>query len=291
VRLCLSCGCPFVAVEWRCPECGAEPAVVDGVTMFAPDLAAEGEGFDPELFDTLAALEPHSFWFRARNRLIAWAVTEYFPRASTFLEVGCGTGFVLAGLQDAAPRLSLSGSELFPQAFEYARRRAPNATLYQLDARQIPFVDEWDVIGAFDVLEHIEDDAAALQSIRRALHDGGGLLVTVPQHPQLWSTADEYAHHVRRYRRGELRNKLELAGFRVARMTSFVTLLLPAMALMRYRGRKRSLQAYDPTGEHRVGRLTPVLEGTLEVERMAIRRGWSLPAGGSLLAIAVTDGR
>jgi SAM-dependent methyltransferase len=287
VKLCLNCGQTYVGEDWRCPTCGDEPPLVDGIRMFAARLADEGHGFDPNVFATLAALEPESFWFRARNHLIAWMLGHYFPTARSFLEVGCGTGYVLTGLRDAAPQLALAGSELFPQALTYARRRVPDVTLYQLDARRLPFAGEWDVVGAFDVLEHIEDDEAALASIRGALREGGGILVTVPQHPRLWSAADDYAYHVRRYTRAEMGGKLERAGFTVLRLTSFVTLLLPAMVVSRYRSRKRAPEDYDPAAEHRLGRLTPLLERTLNLEHAVIRRGWSLPVGGSLLAVAV----
>jgi SAM-dependent methyltransferase len=287
VKLCLSCGRTHDAFDWRCPSCGAEPALLDGLRAFSPDLAANGDGFDPDAFATLVALEPRSFWFRGRNRLICWALQSHLPSACSFLEVGCGTGFVLAGLQAAVPHLRLAGSDLFPQALTFARVRAPDATLYQMDARRIPFAAEWDVVGAFDVLEHIAEDEAALAGIHGAVRPGGGLILTVPQHPQLWSAADEYAHHVRRYTRRDLCTKLERAGFAVVRITSFVTLLLPFMVASRWRDRRRPAAQYDPVREHGVGRMTPLLEATFKIEQTLIQRGWSLPLGGSLLAIAV----
>ena len=68
-----------------------------------------------------------------------------------------------------------------------------------MDARNIPFRDEFDVIGAFDVLEHIDEDVAVIDEVRKALRPGGGFLMSVPQHPALWSQQDERAFHVRRY--------------------------------------------------------------------------------------------
>lgn len=287
MKLCLACDRPHDAADWRCPACGVEPPRVDGIRTFALDVAKQGEGFDPEAFATLAALEHDSFWFRARNRLIAWAVQHHFPSAQSFLEVGCGTGYVLAGLRELAPQMTLAGAELFTEALTYARLRAPDVELYQLDARQLPFADEWDVVGVFDVLEHIEDDEAALASIRAALHPGGGVVATVPQHPRLWSAADDYARHVRRYTRPELCGKLVRAGFDVVEATSFVTILLPVMVASRLRDRNVSAEEYDPLREHRIGRLNPVLEATLDLELALIKRGWSFPAGGSLLAVGV----
>ena len=112
------------------------------------------------------------------------------------------------------------------------------------------------------------------------------MLVTVPQHPWLWSKADDYAHHVRRYTRRELGSKLEKAGFELRHVTSFVSLLLPAMGLSRVRER-RSGGAYDPVAEHKQSeRIRRPLAAVMSVERALIERGLSLPAGGSLLAVA-----
>ena len=256
---------------------------------FAPELAdrSRGEGgFEPEAFESLARLEESSFWFRARNDLILWALRSYTPRARSFLEIGCGTGFVLRAIGEALPELELTGSELFTAGLEHAARRVPGAELLQMDARQIPFEDQFDAIGAFDVLEHVDDDREALAECRRALHPGGALFVTVPQHPWMWSSADDYAHHVRRYTRRELVAKLNEAALEPLRITSFVTLLLPLMALSRL-AERRSPRAYDPVAEHqRSSRLRRPLEATMRMESALIRRGASLPAGGSLLAVA-----
>ena len=78
-----------------------------------------------------------------------------------------------------------------------------------MDARRIPFEREFDVVGAFDVLEHIVEDEDVLGQMFKATRPGGGLLVTVPQHPFLWSASDEHAMHQRRYSRAELRRKVE----------------------------------------------------------------------------------
>ena len=78
-------------------------------------------------------------------------------------------------------------------------RRVPSATFYQMDARHIPFRDHFDAIGAFDVLEHIEDDVAVIEEVGRALRPDGMFVMTVPQHPALWSPQDDHAYHVRRY--------------------------------------------------------------------------------------------
>ena len=138
-------------------------------------------------------MEAANFWFRARNELILWALQTYKQNASTFLEVGCGTGFVLSGIAKMDAEMALSGSEIFLAGLSYAAARAPSAQIMQMDARHVPFVDEFDAIGAFDILEHIEEYEAVLTQLHKALKPGRVLLLTIPQHPWLWSANDDYA--------------------------------------------------------------------------------------------------
>jgi SAM-dependent methyltransferase len=247
-------------------------------------------GYDAALFEAIAAAEPGSFWFRARNRLVVSTVRRHFPGAASLLEVGCGTGFVLSALREAFPALRLVGSELHEEGLEIARRRLPDVELVRLDATEMPFEDEFDVVGAFDVLEHVEDDAAALAGMRRAVRPGGGVILLVPQHPRLWSEMDEIARHVRRYTRRGLAAKVERAGLVVVEASSFVSALLPAMVLNR--SLKRALRRpYDPVAELRPGVLNGLFERLLDGERRLIERGLSLPVGGSLLLVARRPGR
>lgn len=286
MKRCLQCRSPFAAADWTCPACGHAPERHDGVLLFAAQLADQDVGMDLDSFAILAEREAESFWFRARNALINELMGRHFPGAADFFEVGCGTGFVLSGLTGGA-LTRVAGSDLHPSGLLRARERLPDAELLQMDARHIPYEDEWDVIGAFDVLEHIEEDRAVLAELRRALRPGGGLIVSVPQHPWLWGPFDDYAHHVRRYTRRELVGKLRAAGFQVRQTTSFVSVLLPAMVLSRARQRLRGAQAFDPTAELRLPRaLNRAFTGALALERGLIARGVSLPAGGSLFVVA-----
>jgi SAM-dependent methyltransferase len=284
VKRCLTCSRRFDGEAWRCPDCGFAPERREGILSFCEPEGADG--FDPDAFDHLASLEQASFWFRSRNQLIAWAIGEHFSAARSMLEIGCGTGFVLAGLQRERPRLRLAGAELHAGGLRYAASRAPDADFYQLDARDIPFDAEFDVVGAFDVLEHVDRDEDVLAGMYEAAKPGGGIVLTVPQHQWLWSAADDYAEHKRRYSRGELAEKVTRAGFSVRRVTSFVSFLLPLMAASRLAewARKRP---YDPVREHQAAeRADALLERVAMLEQHVIRGGVSLPAGGSLLLVA-----
>jgi SAM-dependent methyltransferase len=269
-----------------CAACGWQLTSVDGFPAYAPQLARDAAGFDPTLHAQLAELEPGNFWFRARNRLILQLLKAHAPDARTFLEIGCGTGYVLSDIAAAFPGLETVGSELFAEGLGYAARRLPSTQLLQMDARHIPFRERLDVVGAFDVIEHIEEDEQVLREIHTALRPGGLLLLTVPQHPWLWSRQDEFAHHVRRYRRQELAAKLRKAGFSVDWQSSFVTSLLPLLMLSRLRPWKH--REDDPFVEFRIPRwLDALLYGALRVEIALLRIGVRLPVGGSL-AVAAT---
>lgn len=286
MNICLECNHHFNQSDWICPACNYTPPLIADRLAFAPGLAEINDGFESHLFQKLASLEANNFWFRSRNKLIIWALKHYFTHAQTLLEIGCGTGFVLQGLERNMPHLRLSGSEIFSTGLEFAQRRLTRTNLFQMDALQIPFSDEFDVIGAFDVLEHIQDDRTVLAQMYQACRHNGGIVITVPQHPWLWSRADDCAHHVRRYRQQELRLKLEQAGFKLVKATSFVSLLLPLMLLSRLSSRAKP-QNYDPLSELKIsGFLNFLFEKILDFESFLVRLGFSFPLGGSLLAIA-----
>jgi SAM-dependent methyltransferase len=285
MKRCLGCD-GLHPLDAACGNCGFAPQRIDGFDAYAPDLAHEGGGFDAAQFPKLAAVEATNFWFRARNELLRWAIRRHAPTATSFLEIGCGTGYVIAGIAQALPRARLWGSEIFTAGLAFAARRLPGAKFIQMDARNIPFQDEFDAIGMFDVLEHISEDSAVLQQAHAALKSGGVLLLTVPQHRWLWSHADEVAHHVRRYPAHEIHAKVAAAGFEIQHSTSFVALLLPAMYASR--ARKKNAQSESSAGgELALPRpLNAIFYGFMALEIALIRAGLKWPVGGSRLVVA-----
>lgn len=286
VKRCLGCEHTVVSDVFDCPACGYRPVRLDGTLAFAPDLADDERDFARAGFARLAAVEPGNYWFESRNRLVAWMLRRYFPAGRSFFEVGCGTGFVLAGIHAAFPELRVAGGEMSLEGIAHARRRLPGVPLFQIDARHLPFEAEFDVIGSFDVLEHIDDDESVIAEMFRAAKRGGGAIVTVPQHPSLWSPVDDISRHKRRYTRTEMVTKLTRAGWHVLRATSFVSLLAPLMFITRARTRRTAARR-PPDSELEVPRaLNVVLGHALGVERALIRAGVSFPVGGSLLIVA-----
>jgi SAM-dependent methyltransferase len=287
MRRCLQCESLSSAFTDTCPECGSTTLVLKGFPAYAPELSRRGGGFEEKFFHHLAPLEASNFWFRARNELILWALKSYCPQFNRLLEIGCGTGFVLSGIAQRYPEASLSGSELFIEGLSFAASRLRSVELMQMDARRIPFTEEFDVVGAFDVLEHIEEDTAVLSQIHTSLKPGGHLIITVPQHRWLWSSVDDYSHHVRRYTAQELHHKVKSAGFHVVRSTSFVSLLLPLLIASRFSKRGVPADKLDPLAEYHIPRfINLALLSLLRVERAILRIGTTLHVGGSRLVVA-----
>lgn len=269
---------------------------IDGIRCYAPEAALTYTDYPSEGFDVTAAVEARSFWCRTRIRIIRGIIQRYVDRTRTLdmLDIGCGIGGMVGGLQSLGG-LNLTGSEIYLSGLKYARSRLPDATFIQLDATKIPFTDAFDIIGAFDVLEHIDDDERVMASVRDALRPGGWFLITVPQYPWMWSHLDDIVHHKRRYTRRELRRKLRTAGFEILRTTSFVSLLFPPMVLSRFLSRTRERSA-DTTKEFESevnlpGPLNAAFDVMMRVDEALIAMGLSLPMGGSLLAVARKPGR
>lgn len=249
----------------------------------------EGGGFEVAYFPVLARLEAGNFWFRARNDLILWALQKHCANFQSYLEIGCGTGYVLSGVAHRFPQTRLTASEIFTTGLQFAAQRVPQAELLQMDARDIPYRDEFDVVGAFDVVEHIQEDEAVLAQIHAALKPGGHLLLTVPQHQWLWSPSDEYARHERRYTATELHSKVRSAGFTLLRSGSFVSLLLPLMLASRLTSRRKA-SVFDPLDEFKLPSwLNGSLYRLMKAEIGLIKLGINFPAGGSRFLIARKD--
>jgi SAM-dependent methyltransferase len=290
LKICSSCATRFEDPSWRCPGCGFRPVVLDGHVAHKPDLAFQSHtGFSGEDFETLASVEEQSFWFRGRNKLITSLLRRHCAKARSLLEIGCGTGFVLRGIADALPQLALHGSEVSVAGLAFAQRRNSSAVLFQMDATDIPYENEFDVIGAFDVLEHIEEDERVLAEIFKALRPLGVAIISVPQHMFLWSARDQRAGHFRRYGARDLERMLKHLGFRIELRSSFVAILLPALYVSRRMTSETSSETAGPELD-----LPPlvdrVFEWTLDIERRLIGLGVRFPAGGSQLVMARKTG-
>lgn len=238
----------------------------------------------PQIYQSIIAQEDNHWWFSARRAISAYLLSRLtLPPNPRILDAGCGGGGNL-------PLLSGYGSQLYAfemddtaRAHAAARRLAPVEEGSLPDA--IPFGDtRFDLITLFDVLEHVEDDAAALAALAARLDPGGYLLLTVPAFPELYGPQDELHHHHRRYRWDGLRGKLAQAGFDIEFMNYWNILLFPIAVLVRLKERLLP-------GRQAFGLNTPppfinrLLFHVVALERFILPR-ITLPFGLSMMVVA-----
>jgi 2-polyprenyl-3-methyl-5-hydroxy-6-metoxy-1,4-benzoquinol methylase len=248
--------------------------------------------FDAEGVQRLVSAEDRHFWFRARNEILAalaGAEVRALPDDFRILEVGCGSGNVLRVLRRLAEgRGHVEGLELSAEAAAVARERTglqvTSGYLSQLE----PDV-RFDIIGAFDVLEHVADAAALLTQMRERLHVDGRLLLTVPAHQSLWSSFDVASGHERRYTLRTLSQALRASGFRVAYLTYFMSLLYPPMWLRRrfLKARETDMATLLDSEFQVVPFVNEMAYEVLRQEARLVRARRRLPMGTSIAAIAI----
>jgi SAM-dependent methyltransferase len=264
---------------------------IEGFRCYAPDVALSYDDYPSDGFDVTAEVEARSFWCRTRNRVLHQVFDRFVDCSQPIemLEIGCGIGGVLRELR-RIPNLRLTGSEVYLQGLRYARANLSDLTFIQLDATDMPFRNDFDVVGAFDVLEHIDADEYVMKGVYDALRPGGTFIVTVPQYPWMWSTLDEIVQHKRRYRRRDLVDKLTRAGFAVPYVTSFVTALFPFMMASRVmsqlKAKPRDAKAAFTAEVSLPGPINWTFDKVMRLDEAALRLGATLPFGGSLLAVA-----
>ena len=256
--------------------------------------SVEDATFDARYVPFLRAAEDRHFWFRTRNTVIASVMRRIEPTLSSgyrVLEIGCGTGNTLRVLSTECRRGRVFGIDVYYDGLVHARDRVGPRVL-QADVSQVPFSPStrFDVIGMFDVLEHIDDDSGTLQCVHRLLTNGGILLTTVPASMSLWSAFDLAAHHRRRYECADLREKLSAAGFTVEYLSPFMATLYP-LAWVKRRASlvwRRERDVFEAALDDL--RVVPFLNGALERilsrEARVVGALRSLPFGTSLIAIA-----
>jgi SAM-dependent methyltransferase len=256
-----------------------------------PDLPG---GYDASIYDSLARVEDRHFWFRARNVLIyelAKKVCAGLKPGYLVLEVGCGTGNVLNVLQKACEGGLVVGAERYFDGLPHAKRRYAGP-LVQADARNLPFGKQFELIGMFDVLEHIPEERETLLSLREILAPEGKLILTVPAHQFLWSHFDEAAHHCRRYSPTQLGQSLAEAGFAIDFLSQFMASIFPLVWAFRKLGGPRGAVSQEEAKKQAMQefRVVPGINGVLAalitLEARWLAHGHHLPFGTSLVVVA-----
>ena len=240
-----------------------------------------------EEYEKMYVLEDTYWWFQGKKHIVfsmldqCGALRTASGRRPMALDVGCGTGLMLAHLKDYAHPVGL---DLSPQAMTYCRRRGISA-LARSEATRLPVRDgAMDLALALDLLEHIEDDHTAYAEMVRVVRPGGWVFLTVPAHPFLWSDHDKALHHHRRYTYQTFLDLIRAQPMEVHRLSFAITFTFLPIALFRLIS--RPFRRNRPAATHLI--LLPqwinrLLIGLLRIEAWVLRRR-NLPFGVSLLA-------
>jgi len=238
---------------------------------------------DRIVYDSMAALDQRHWWYRARREVIAALIRRCAlpPTNAEILEIGCGTGHNLAMLSQFG---EVSAIEVDPEAREVAEKRLGKAVL----SAPLPELNgvpkrHFDLVGAFDVIEHIENDRSAIDAIAACLKPGAKFVATVPAHQWMWSAHDVVNHHHRRYSLKRFRSLIDQSPLKLERSGYFNSLLFPVAVAERMaskvRGKDNSDLSMPPAP------LNSALEKTFAAERHLIGRV-PLSPGLSIFAVA-----
>ena len=238
---------------------------------------------DRIVYDRMAAHDSTHWWYRARREILADYLTRYaaLPAKARILEIGCGTGHNL-------PMLSRFGRveaiEIDADARAIASRRL-GRKVGDAPLPALPGVARgaYDLVAVLDVVEHIEDDVAALAAMASLLKPGGKILIAVPAHQWMWSAHDVVNHHHRRYSKKTLRAAIAAAGLKPVRMRWFNSLLFPLAAAARIAGKVTGREDSDDSPP--VGPVNALFERIFRLERHLVGRVPMTP-GVSIVTLA-----
>ena len=231
----------------------------------------------------MADLDQRHWWYRGRRAILAELIRREAmpPKDGRILEIGCGTGHNLEMLGKFG---RVEAIELDDESRGIAEQRLGRGIM----VARLPELEgvadrSYDLVAALDVIEHIDDDAAALAAIAPKLKPGGKFVMTVPAHPWMWSAHDAVNHHKRRYSRGALRRLVEGSPLRLDKIGYFNSLLFPLAVADRLVSKMRGKDEAEvklPSAPLNAG-----LQAVFAAERHLVGR-LPLPPGLSLFAVA-----
>lgn len=231
----------------------------------------------------MADLDQRHWWYRGRREILAELIRRVAapPADARILEIGCGTGHNLEMLRRFG---TIDAVELDDESRAIAERRLGRDII----CARLPELEgiadrHYDLIATLDVIEHIDDDQAAVGAIAGKLKRGGKFVMTVPAHPWMWSAHDTVNHHKRRYSKAQLKQLIETSPLKLEKLGYFNSLLFPLAVADRVASKVRGKDDADVKLPSRP--LNSALEAVFSSERHFVGR-LPLPPGLSLFAVA-----
>ena len=236
-----------------------------------------------EIYDRMRVLEQTHWWFTARRQILAGEIARLpLPPRPRILEVGCGPG---GNLEMLGRFGEVQAIEPDAESRAYAAERSGVTVQGGLLPDGLPDLGgPLDLIAAFDVIEHVDDDAGAVAALADRLKPGGLMITTVPAHAWLWSQHDVQHHHKRRYAMADYRTLFTGAGLKVRRTTYVNSVLFPPIAAVRLAGRLLGRQGGDDEALPPPA-LNAILR-TLFASEATLLKATDLPFGVSILLTA-----
>ena len=240
---------------------------------------------DHDVYRRMAEIQDRHWWYEGRREILASLITRLnLPKSIRILEAGCGPG---ANLKMLSRFGEVSAFEPDDFAINYCREHSgiPAERLSTgFLPTPIPFQQPFDLVGAFDVIEHVEADLESLKALCELTTPGGYALFTVPAFPFLWSQHDVVNHHKRRYVRDDFAALLEKSGYKINYISYYNITLFPLVAAVRFI--KKSLNIKDKPDEAlpRFDFINHVLRLIFTAEKFVLGR-IPLPFGVSIIAV------
>ncbi len=185
------------------------------------------------------------FWFKRRFEVFKKFSGDSLKNAQRVCEIGCGSGVLQSQVEEWLG-LGVDGFDLNEGSLAQNQSRRSKLFYYNIYDCRKEFHAQYDTVILFDVLEHVEEDAHLLKTLKFYLNEGGMIFVNVPALPGMYSKYDEVAGHVKRYLPEELKRTASLAGFRMLRWTYWGFPLLPLLLarkwLLKFRSKKKTIE-------------------------------------------------
>jgi SAM-dependent methyltransferase len=235
------------------------------------------------IYESMRELQQAHWWFAARREILGSEIGRLpLPKPARILEVGCGPGGNLELLKRFG---EVRAIEPDAESRAYAAERSGVVVQGGLLPDRLPDLGgPFDLVCAFDVIEHVGDDAGAVAALAKLVTPGGFVVTTVPAYAWLWSEHDAQHHHKRRYTRTAYRRLFEGAGLTVRRASYFNSVLFPPIAAIRLARTVARLRGGD---DERMP--PPALNDLLRrlfAAEASILKAMDLPFGVSILLIA-----
>jgi 2-polyprenyl-3-methyl-5-hydroxy-6-metoxy-1,4-benzoquinol methylase len=209
---------------FECEKCQYKALIDRGIVCFNPEIDDSFSDYDPAALEIFYQHEKQHFWFRTRRDVIKDLFGKYVNKEDKVIEIGAGTGNISKMLLRAGYNVAIG--DVHKKAL-YLFKSHGVKEKYQFDINQSPFRDHFDVVGMFDVLEHIKNDEQALESVSKILKDHGKIILTVPAHKWLWSRHD-YSHK-RRYNLGRIRKIFKKNNLKILEAKHFFVSIVPLL--------------------------------------------------------------